>query len=212
MAIPQTIGCKSLTQAGPGFTGSTLYLDPINALKITKLAFPKAATLAFVYSDDDNAVAFVEECKAKGKSVGINVISKQVGKSEKVTPAAKELIDKGAQIFGIPIDTYYAIRDYETPKELYNLIISKNIPSVCYCHVGFSGAILYVGSEFDRIGAMSGKQAVKILKEGAKPETLPVMKQDDLTILVDLKNAKKFGIELPLGILQIAKKVESERK
>ena len=69
-----------------------------------------------------------------------------------------------------------------------------------------------MGSEFKKIGALSGTQAVKILKEGAKPENLPVLIQDDLKILVDLKAAKKMGIELPMGILQIAKTVESERK
>ncbi len=212
VAIPKAVGCASLTKAGPGFTGSTLYLDPLNALKITKLAFPELTTMAFVHSDDDNAIAFVEEARAKAKSVGINIITKQVGKSDSVIPAAKALIDQGAQAFGIPIDTYYAIRNYEVPTDLYKLIEPKKIPSVCYCHVGFSGAILYVGSEFKVIGALSGKQAVKILKEGAKPETLPIMMQDDLKILVDLKNAKNFGIDLPLGILQIAKTVETERK
>jgi putative ABC transport system substrate-binding protein len=89
---------------------------------------------------------------------------------------------------------------------------AKKIPLVCYCHVGFSGAILYVGSEFQVIGALSGKQAAKILKEGAKPDTIPVAMQDDLKILVDLKTAKKLGIDLPLSILQIAKEVDSERK
>jgi hypothetical protein len=36
--------------------------------------------------------------------------------------------------------------------------------------------------------------------------------QEDLKILVDVKTSRKLGIELPMGILQIAKSVESEKK
>ncbi|MFA5654042.1 MAG: ABC transporter substrate binding protein, partial [Desulfomonilia bacterium] len=122
-----------------------------------------------------------------------------------------ELIAQGAQAFGVPIDAYYALRDYQPTSQLLSLIEENKIPAVCYCHVGFSGAILYVGSEFKRIGALSGTQAAKILKEGAVPETLPILIQEELTILVDIEASKKVGIELPLEILQIAKEVTAER-
>jgi putative tryptophan/tyrosine transport system substrate-binding protein len=212
VAMPQAVGCASLTKSGPGFTGASLYLDPTSAFKITKLAFPKLTKMGIVHSDDDNAFAFVKEATAKAAALGITVISKQVGKSDNPTAAAEELIDQGAQAFGIPIDAYFALRNYEPLKELFKVTDQKNIPVVSFCHVGFQGGVLYVGSEFKKIGALSGTQAVKILKEGAKPENLPVLVQDDLKILVDLKAAKRMGIELPMGILQIAKTVESERK
>jgi putative tryptophan/tyrosine transport system substrate-binding protein len=212
VAVPQAVGCATVTKAGPGFTGSSLYMDPTNAFKVTKLALPKVTVMGIVHSDDDNAIAFVEEAKAKAKTQGITIISKQVGKSESPKAAAQELISKGAQAFGVPIDAYYALRNYQPLKDLFEVTNPANIPVVSYCHVGFSGGILYVGSEFDTIGEMSGIQAAKILKEGAKPESLPVGIQEDLKILVDLKAAKKMGIDLPMGILQIAKSVDSEKK
>lgn len=212
VAVPQAVGCASVSKSGPGFTGSSLYLDPTNAFKITKLALPGITKIGIVHSDDDNAVAFVQEAKTKAASIGITVLSRQVEKSDSPKAAANELIAQGAQAFGIPVDAYYALRNYEPTSEMLEVISSKKIPAVCYCHVGFSGAVLYVGSEFKKIGIFSGQQAVKILKDGAKPESLPVLIQDDLTILVDLKTSKKLGIELPLGILQIAKTVESEKK
>ncbi|MRR14413.1 hypothetical protein EG833_03095 [archaeon] len=76
------------------------------------------------------------------------------------------------------------------------------------CYVKAPGGVLYIGSDFARIGSFSGQQAVKILKEGAKPETLPVMRQEDLGVMVDIKEMKELGVELPLGILQLAKPVE----
>jgi putative tryptophan/tyrosine transport system substrate-binding protein len=201
-----------LTKSGPGFTGSSLYLDPTKAFKITKMAFPNVTKIGIVHSDDDNAIAFAQESKTKAAALGITVLAKQVGKSDSPKAAANELIAQGAQAFGVPIDAYYALRNYQPTKELMEVIAPKNIPAICYAHVGFSGAVLYVGSEFDQIGAYAGTQAAKILKEGVKPETLPVMIQEDLKILVDVKTSKKLGIELPMGILQIAKAVESEKK
>ena len=212
VAVPQAIGCASVSQAGPGFTGASLYLDPTSAFKITRLALPELTKMGIVHSDDDNAVAFVQEATAKAATLGITILSKEVGKSDSPVAAARELIAQGAQAFGIPIDAYYALRNYQPSTELMSLIQPKKIPLVCYCHVGFSGAILYVGSEFKRIGALSGTQAVKILKEGSAPETLPILMQDDLSILVDLEVSNKMGIELPMEILQIAKEVTSERK
>ncbi len=212
VAVPQAIGCASVSKSGPGFTGASLYLDPTSAFKITKLALPGVTKIGIVHSDDDNAVAFVQEAKAKAASLGITVLTRQVGKSDSPKAATNALIAEGVQAFGIPIDAYYALRNYEPTNEMLEVIGAKKIPAVCYCHVGFSGAVLYVGSEFKKIGIFSGQQAVKILKEGAKPETLPVRIQEDLTILVDLKTSKKMGIELPLGILQIAKTVESVKK
>ena len=212
VAVPQAVGCSSLEHSGPGFTGASLYLDPLSAFKITKLALPSLTKIGIVHSDDDNAVAFVEEAKAKAQSLGITVMTKQVEKSDSPSAAAKELVAQGVEAFGVPIDAYYALRDYAPTAQLKEVAVPNNIPVICFCHVGYSGAILYAGSEFKTIGALSGSQAGKILKDGVLPESLPVMVQDDLTILVDLDTSKNLGIELPMGILQIAKKVDSGRK
>ena len=207
VAVPQAVGCASIKQAGPGFTGASLYMDPVSSFKLTKLALPSMTKIGIVHSDDDNAVAFVEEAKAKAQSLGVTVISEQVEKSDSPKEAAQRMIDQGAQALGVPIDAYFALRDYEPTKQLFEVADPNNIPVICFCHVGFSGAIFYVGAEFNTVGSLSASQAVKILKEGAKPESLPVMVQEDLTIMVDLDATKRLGIELPLGLLQIAKKV-----
>lgn len=212
VAVPQAVGCASVSKAGPGFTGASLYMDPTNAFKVTKLALPKMTVMGIVHSDDDNAIAFVEEAKAKAKALGITIISRQVGKSENPKAAVQDLISKGAQAFGIPIDAYFALRNYQPLKDLFEVTNAANIPVISYCHVGFSGGVLYVGSEFEKIGELSGIQAAKILKEGTRPESLPIAIQEDLKILVDLKAAKRMGIELPMGILQIAKSVDTGRK
>lgn len=209
VAIPTAAGCKSMTESGPGFTGATLYMSMKDMIKIVKLAFPKMNTMGMIHSDDDNAVAQAEEAKKYGPPLGMTFLTKQVGKSEHITPYAKELINQGIQAFAIPLDTYYGLRNYEAAKEI--LEMRKTHPEVLgisFVLMKFPGAVLYVGSDFGYIGMLSGQQAAKILKDGVKPETIPIAKQPDLNVMVDLKVMKETKIQLPMEILQIAKPVE----
>ena len=206
--IPEAAGCKSLTVAGPGFTGATLYLDMADALKIARLAFPEIKTVAIVHTDDDNAMAQVEQVKAVGSQAGFTFITKEISKNDKFTPAARELIAQGAQAFAVPLDTYYGLRNYEPCFELSDVSLKNKVPVLSLVHMKVPGAILYIGAEFPLIGALSGKQAAKILLEGAKPGDLPILRQDDLTIMVDTDKLKSLQIELPMEILQLAKSVE----
>ena len=208
VAIPEAAGCKSLTVAGPGFTGATLYLDMADALKIARLAFPDIKTVGIVHTDDDNAMAQVEQVKAVGSQAGFTFITKEISKNDKFTPAARELIAQGAQAFAVPLDTYYGLRNYEPCFELSDVSLKNKMPVLSLVHMKVPGAILYIGAEFPLIGALSGKQAAKILLEGAKPGDLPILRQDDLTIMVDTDKLKSLQIELPMEILQLAKSVE----
>ncbi len=209
VAIPTAAGCKSMTQAGPGFTGATLYMSMKDALKIVKLAFPKLKTIGIINSDDENGIAHTEEAKKVAASSGMKVISKQINnKNDKITPSLAELQKQGAEAIAVPLDTYYGIRDYEACHELDKFSKETKIPVFSFALMKVPGAILYVGSDFTEIGALSGQQAAKILKGEAKPENLPILRQEDLRILVDTRQMKALNWQLPMEILQLAQSVE----
>ena len=208
LAFPAAVGCKSLTEAGPGFTGVTTHMNMKDALGIVKQAFPAIKTVGIVHSDDSNSIAHVEEAKKEGLSLGITVISKQVGIKDPVVPALKELQKQGVQAFAVPPDPYYELRAHEKASELIEFSKANKTPAFSFVIDKIPGAILYVGVDFDNIGALSGKQSVKILKEGVKPEALPILRQQDLTIMVDTKLMQALNIQLPPEILRIAKPVD----
>jgi len=211
VAMPMLVGCKSNTQSGPGFTGSTLYIDPKDVLQITKLAFPNLKTMGMIHSDDDAAMAYAKDAKAKAAQMGITIITKQVNMSSKLTPAGEELISKGIEAFYTPIDVYFGLRNNEPAREEWALQMKHKIPGISAL-LGDSktgaGSVLYIAADFRVVGGLAGKQVVKILKEGAKPETLPVLRQENLVIHIDLNALKMLGIQLPNQILQIAKPLE----
>ena len=208
VAIPTAAGCKSQTEAGPGFTGATLWIDMNKVVKIMRLGFPKVKTLGVIHSDDDNAVGQVEDLKKSAPSAGFTVISRQIDKNAHITPVAQELSKMGVEATIIPLDTYYGMRNYEATRELVELNNTLKLPAISLVYWKSPGAVLYIGSDFGYVGSLSGQQAVKILKDGVNPESLPVLRQEDLGIMVDTKEMKTLGIDLPLQLLQLAKPVE----
>lgn len=207
-AIPKAAGCKSLTEAGPGFTGATLYMNMKDALNIVKLSFPSVKVIGVVHTDDDSALAHVEEAKKVGAEMGLSFITKEISKADSVKPAAQELIGKGAQAFLITLDTYWGVRHEEPTKDLAAISRETKLPIISFMLHKAPGGLLYVGSDFGYVGSLSGQQAVKILKEGAKPESLPILRQKDVMILVDIKQFKALDAHLPMEILKLAKPVE----
>ncbi|HNY64099.1 MAG TPA: ABC transporter substrate binding protein [Deltaproteobacteria bacterium] len=208
VAVPQAAGCKSLTEAGPGFTGATLYMNMKDALSIVKLSFPAARTIGIVHSDDDNALAHVEEAKKVGAGMGLTFITRQVSRTDSIKPAANELVSKGVQAFLVTLDTYYGVRNTEPAIELAAISRATRIPIISFMLHKSPGALLYVGSDFGVVGSLSGQQAARILKDGAKPESLAIQQQKDVMIMVDTKQFKALDATLPMEVLKLAKPVE----
>ncbi|MEA2101487.1 MAG: ABC transporter substrate-binding protein [Thermodesulfobacteriota bacterium] len=208
VVYPEQAGCKSNTEPADGLTGTSIYMDPYDSLGIMKLVLPDMKKLGIIHSDEDNAVAFTEELRQKAGKLGVEVVDQQVDKSDRIGDAVNALIKQGVDTFGIPIDSYYGLRDSEPVKDLQSIANENKIPVVSFLtHSELRGAILYVGCDFQTVGGLSADQGVKILKDGIRPENIPIARQEDLSILVDMDSAKRLGIEIPISILELARQV-----
>jgi putative tryptophan/tyrosine transport system substrate-binding protein len=197
VANPVDVGCDTLEYSGKEFTGSTLYVDPFVLLSLSKAALPNLKKIGMVHSDDDNAVAFVEEARLKGGQLGITVVSRQVEKSDAIAPAALELIGEGIQAFGVPLDTYYGLKGDKAGRDLIDLAREKKIPIFAFMKYNIKGGVLYMGSDFSTVGGYSAKQAAQILKEGIQPRKVPIFRQEEPFIFSDDESARQLGIAFP---------------
>jgi len=208
VAIPELVGCRSITQAGPGFTGTTIYHEPSGVLQTLRLALPRLKVLGVIYSDDENAAFYVEDVKRASARLGIAVYAKQVSQSDKITPVANDLLAKGVDAFYMPLDAYYTLRGYEPIRDLRALAYQKKIPvigSVIGGPAHSRGAILYIASDFKTVGTLTGKQVLDILKDGLKPEAVPIARQEKLDIFIDRGELKAQGLSLSPQIFETAK-------
>ena len=207
VANPPLLGCPSVDKALPGITGATLYLDPLALMVIVQMAKPDIKTVGIIHSDDDNAVTFAEETKIKASKLGISIVTKQVEKSDDIKPVALELINFGIEAFAIPLDQYYGLRNLEPAMDIMSIASQHNVPIFSFANFDQKGGLLYMGPEFKYNGMLAARQAAKILKEGVKPEELPILKQEELNISIDLDIARQLGIEIPQKLLDVAKKL-----
>lgn len=208
VADPLVVGCQSLDRPGSGITGSTLYIDPHNVIQIAQQALPNMKKMGMIHSDDDNAIAYAQETKEKAAKLNIEVITKEVEKSAEIRSLAEEMIARGVDAFGIPIDSYYDLSGGKAARDLAAVSKETRIPIIAFVtHTSLKGSLLYVGCKFTTVGGLAGSNAVEILCNHKKPEELPVLRQEDMTILVDPEVIKDLGVEIPLGILMLAESI-----
>jgi len=204
VANPADADCPSLTDAGPGVTGATLYSDMGESMRIVKEVFPAVQKIGMVHTEDENGVAHVEAARAAGREVGMAVASQQVAKHDSIIPAVKRLYEggAGAQVFAVPLDAYYALRNYEPAKDLSDFGSENQVPVISFAMMRVPGAMLYVGADFEVVGRLAGTQAVKILKRHVKPDILPILRQARPTVLVDPQRVSALKVELPASMLE----------
>jgi len=208
VADPLVVGCPSLDRPGNGITGSTLYIDPHNVIQIAQQALPNMKKMGMIHSDDDNAIAYAQEAKEKAAKLNVELITKEVEKSADIHTFAEEMIAQGVDAFGIPIDSYYDLSNGKATRDLVAVSHETRIPIIAFVtHTTLKGTLLYVGCNFTTVGGLAGKNAVEILCNHKKPEELSVLRQEDMTILVDPEVIKYLGVEIPLGILQLAESI-----
>ncbi len=202
VANPEDAGCVSLVDGGEGATGSTLYTDMSDSLKLVHAVFPAVRKIGMIHTDDENGVANVAAATAQGAPLGMAVTSKLVSKSDSIAPSLKELYANGAgvEMFAVPLDTYYGLHRYEAAIDLGDFGAEHKLPVVTLAMVRVPGAALYVGADFGQVGKMAGNQAAKILKRHIKPDVLPILRQETPTVLVDPARLAALNVTLPSAL------------
>lgn len=198
VANPLDVDSPTLTDAGPGVTGSTLYMDMSESLKIVRRIFPDIQKIGMVHTDDENGVAHVAAAKEQAGELKMTVLSKQVNKRDSIVSSLKDLYShgNGVQMFAVPLDTYYGLRRYEPTIDLNDFSVENKIPVMSFALVRVPGAILYVGADFRVVGNLAGTQAFKILKRRTKPDVLPILRQPKPTVLLDPERVNALNVTL----------------
>lgn len=203
VADPLDADCTSLVDAGPGVTGATLFINMSDSMKIVKQVFPNVNRIGMVHSEDVNGISHVESSRLAAKEFGVDVLSALVDKRDSIVPAIKSLYEegRGAEIFAVPLDTYYGLRRNEPTKDLSEFGAEFNVPIVSFAMIAVPGAALYIGADFEVVGGLSAQQAIKILKGRKKPDLLPILKQKKPAILVNPERMAELKVTLPTAML-----------
>ncbi|HNY64405.1 MAG TPA: ABC transporter substrate binding protein [Deltaproteobacteria bacterium] len=195
VADPKDVDSRSRTRAGPGFTGTSSNMDMDEVFDVIQRFFPKLRRLGIVYTVDD--FARMGEVVKGAQAGGLTVLARQVGIGDPIGPALEELKKEGAEAFAVPPDPYYTVFKGRAIEDLIAFSKANRTPIISLVIADIPGAVLSVGVDLEYVGALSGYQASRILKEGVRAESLPILRQEELTVRVDEDLMEELGLKPP---------------
>jgi putative ABC transport system substrate-binding protein len=70
-------------------------------------------------------------------------------------------------------------------------------------------ALLSIAARPEDVGRLAAQQALKILRDGATPGDLPIVRATDFAYVVNMEVARKLGRFPPFAFLQVAEAVNN---
>ena len=196
---------NSLEAPGSNITGTTDMNPVADQISLVKEFAPKAKTLGIIYSSGEvNSEVQVELAKEAAAKDGLQVVESAVTNSAEVQQAAQDLASK--------VDAIYVPTDNTVVSALASVVQAAEdakIPLIAgEANSVAQGALATYGIDYSKLGYQTGEMAIRILKEGAEPASLPVEAQKDYELTVNTTTLKALGLELPASLKDRAVTIE----
>lgn len=187
---------KSNEAPGANVTGTTDMNPVAEQIKLVKRLKPEAKTVGVIYSSGEvNSEVQVKAARTAAAAEGLTLVEKTVTTTGEVAQAVASLA----------VDAIYVPTDNNVVSGLASVVAfaeQKKIPLIT--GEGDSvknGGLITYGLDYSKLGYQTGEMAVKILRDGAKPATMPVESQKDPSLYVNSKAAARMGVTIPADIL-----------
>jgi len=193
---------ESLDSPGANVTGTTDMNPVAEQIALIKQLDPQARSVGIIYSSGEtNSQVQVDMAKEAAAAEGLEVVEKAVTNTSEVAQAAESF----------DTDAIYVPTDNKVVAGLEAVISAaeqKKVPLVA--GEGDSverGALITKGIDYERLGRQTGEMAVRILKDGADPASMPVESQEETQLIINLQAAQRMGVEVPQELRDSADQV-----
>lgn len=190
----------SLDHPGGNVTGTT-DMNPVKEQLALVKELTTGTRVGIIFnSGEPNSVVQINIAKDAAVELGLQLELVSITNSSEVKAAAESLVGK--------IDAFYIPTDNAVVSALEAIIDvaeSRKLPIVAgEAESVRSGALITYGLDYYKLGYQTGEMTVKMLKEGLKPQDMPVESQSDPKLYINLTAAKRMGIEIPQSLLDRA--------
>ncbi|MDM8522079.1 ABC transporter substrate binding protein [Desulfococcaceae bacterium HSG8] len=163
---------------------------------------PKAKKLAYINNPESPVSRPISELEKEAKRVGLEVTDCPFSAKDKAIDAIKKAVQD--------TDVAFSTNDLATMRveeKVLKFAVDKKFPVVggCLPFIKY-GAVAGIQCNWFRSGEICADKADKILK-GRQANTIPIGSSDKADIAINLKEAKKMGIEVPYEWIEIATEV-----
>jgi putative ABC transport system substrate-binding protein len=159
---------------------------------------PDAKTVGLLYaSGEANSVFQINLAKNELDALGLKYVEATVSSSNEIQQVAQSLVGK--------VDALYSPTDNMIANAMPLVVQVMNeakIPFIVAEEGMFeNGALATFGINYYNLGKLTGKQAVRVLKEGANPAEMPIEYLKEGNIFINEALAEELGITIPQDLL-----------
>jgi putative ABC transport system substrate-binding protein len=195
---------KSLARPGGNTTGSSFFMDELNArrLEIAKSLFPALARAGVLLNPDNPAMEAVWRAMAeKARALGVALRRVDVRDLEELGGAFL-LARSQAEALVVVEDGMFVAN----ARRIAELASRSLLPSIGFREYCQAGGLLAYGVDFPHIWRESAALVDKVLR-GAKPADLPVQPANRFELVINLRTARTLGVVFPPEVLARANEV-----
>lgn len=194
---------------GGNVTGTSDLTPVDDQIKLLKQIVPNAKKVGMLYcSSEANSKFQIDIAKKSASALGMESVEATVSNSNEIQQVTQSLVGKVDAIY-IPTDNMIsagiATVSMVTQPAKIPLIVGES-------GMIEKGGLATYGINYYDLGLVTAKQAVKILKDGAKPATMPIEYSKNCELTLNNDVAAKIGITFPQELLDKVKAASSSSK
>ncbi|MFI8589839.1 ABC transporter substrate-binding protein [Dietzia maris] len=192
----------SIEEPGANVTGTSDAAPIDKQLELLKEIVPDAERIGIVYASGEvNSQVQVDQAREAAGPLGLEIETQTVTTVNEIQQAVEALGD---------VDAIYVPTDNMVVSGIASLVQvaeSKQIPVIA-AESGTveGGAVATLGIDYTELGRQTGEMALRILRDGEDPATMPVETATEFTYVVNEDAAERQGVTIPEDILAEAEK------
>jgi putative ABC transport system substrate-binding protein len=197
----------SLSRPDSNATGINFFASELTAKRLGLLRelLPKAVRIGVLVnpSNVETAERAVKDVKAAAPAIGLQIQVLNASTSDEIDAAFATLVRERADALLVAPDAFFNGRRVQIAISAARHLIPTIYSVRDYAQAG--GLISY-GTDVPDAVRQQGVYAGRILK-GTKPADLPVVQSTKFELVINLRTAKTFGVEVPSSLLARADEV-----
>lgn len=192
----------SMEEPGANVTGTSDAAPIDEQLELLKEIVPDAERVGIVYASGEvNSQVQVDQAEEAAGPLDLEIVTQTVTTVNEIQQAVEALGD---------VDAIYVPTDNMVVSGIAALVQvaeSKQIPVIA-AEEGTveGGAVATLGIDYTELGRQTGEMALRILRDGEDPATMPVETAAEFTYVVNEDAAERQGVTIPEDILAEAEK------
>ena len=184
----------------PNMTGISLEVPIDRQFRTMRLVLPSMKRIGVLY-DPEKTGHLVEEARLLSKSMGLELVVKQVNTEKEVPPALRALLSQVEALWLVPDST---VLTEDSLKFVLGTALDFNVPVIGFSsELVRSGALLGLSVSYEDVGRQACLLAKKILSDQTQPFTT-TFPPERLRLALNLKTARFLGIVIPPEVVDNA--------